>query len=185
VHVLLSGPYGCAKSLFLEELERLPGAVPCSGATTTRAGIVDAVLRDSTIRYLLMDEGDRCGGEDLAALNRLMAQQRMDRLQYGRRDNERREVWVFMTANEPRRIPRATYDRFVHVEFAPYDTEEFRRVALRVLVQREGCDPELAAEIAQTVTHRTGSVRRAVDIYRLSGGDRRRVPQLAEDVLGR
>jgi len=186
VHVLLVGPPASAKSLFLAELERLPGSRRVLGSTTTRAGIVSYLLAERGCRWLLIDEIDKADGRDLTALYGLMSEERVERLQHRHQEQERRPVWVFASANDAERLQAALLSRFAVLRIRPYESEaEFRRVAEAVLVRREGADPELAAEIAARVASRSRShdVRDAVKIHRLCRGDRRRVEGFVEELL--
>jgi len=60
VHFLLIGSPASAKSLFLMQLTRLPGAVLALGSETSKVGIVD-LLFERRPRYLILDELDKVG----------------------------------------------------------------------------------------------------------------------------
>ena len=183
VHVLLEGPPASAKSTLLTELERLPASLLCSGATTTRAGIIGYLLDHPNVRWLLVDELDKADGRDMLALYDLMAEGRVRVLRHGRHADEKRQVSVFGTCNDAGRLTGALLSRFTRLGLKPYDEDEFRTVALAVLVRREGADPELASAVAHAVAPHTRDPRRAVDIYRLCHGDLRRVAELVRAVL--
>jgi Holliday junction DNA helicase RuvB len=182
VHVLLVGPPGSAKTVLLSEIARLPGGRYALGGTTTRAGLVGYLLAEPGTRHLLIDELDKMDGRDLSALLSVMETGTVTRLQHGRQESERRAVRVFAGANDDRFAPELL-DRFVPVRLEPYGDEQFERVAAAVLVRREGCDPELAQEIAHLMAGRTNSVRDAVQVARLARGDRRLARELVEEVL--
>ena len=178
VHVLLAGPPASAKSLILSELERLPGHLAFSGATASKAGIRGYLEEHPEVRYLLLDEADKLRGEDQAVLYRLLAEGILDVLLHGRHVHERREVRLFATANDVRRLQQPLLSRCIRLALAPYAAEEFRQVVLTVLVQREQADAEYAAEIAQELIPHTRDARAAVAVCRICGGDRRLVAPL-------
>lgn len=168
VHVLVAGPPATAKTLFLEELRRLPGVRYADGALTTKAGLVEVLLRESP-RYLLVDQIDNLPLEDQQALLGVMATGRVARLhRYDQRD-ELRYLWVFATANETKRLSWPLLDRFQRVEVEAYSRSEFEAVCRRFLVEREGADTELASYIARRVAE-TGSIRYAQRLARLASG---------------
>lgn len=184
VHLLFVGTVASGKSLFMDELQRLPDSHYGVAATTSNAGLVDYLL-SSPCRYLLIEEIDKVPARDLSVLLPLMENGFVGRLVHGRVEGARRPVWVFATANDERKLPDPLRSRFVPVRFEPYTATEYRNVCNRILVMREGCDPELASEVAQaTATAGCRDPRRAVQIARLCGGDRRLIGSLVEQILG-
>lgn len=184
VHTLVIGLPASAKSLILSELERLPGARRVLGSTTSKAGIVSYLLGEPDLQYLLIDELDEADGRELTSVfNGLMSEQRIERLQHGRTEQERRDVWVVATCNSTARLRAAQLSRFVRLQLPAYSDAEFRQVVLTVLVRREGADPELAAEIAEATARHTRDPRDAINVFRLCHGHRLRVAELVREVL--
>jgi holliday junction DNA helicase RuvB len=185
VHVLLEGPPAGAKSLILAELEALPGTRRVLAATSSRAGVVGYLLDQPDVWGLLVDEIEYMDPRELASVMRgLMEEGRVERLQHGHAEQERRDRWVIATCNHSGRLSAALLSRFhLRLKMPTYTDEQMRQVILQVLVTREGADPELAAEIAQAACWRTRDARSAVGIYRLCHGDRLRVPRLVQEVL--
>lgn len=185
VHVLLSGVPGTAKSLILDELCRLPEASgPWLLGNTSRAGLL-GLLRESPCKYVILDEVDKGTAADLSTMLSVMETGLVAELKHGRRTQERRPVWVFAGCNYLRRLPAEFLDRCLKIHFEPYSTAEFRQVVEAVLVRRESCDPELAAEIATALARtKSRSPRDAVRVARLAAGDRRRALELAEEIGG-
>lgn len=183
VHILMVGPPGTAKSLFLDELERLPNARYAIGSSTSRAGLTQFLLENPGLRWLLIDEIDKMRSWDQSALLTLMASGRVGRIQGNGREQGTMHVSVFAGANSVKTISPALLDRFVALQLPEYEEAAFRRVAAAILVKREGQDPELAQEIASRVATRTRSVRRAVDIARMAKGDRRLAAELISRLL--
>jgi len=182
-HVLLVGDPGSAKSLFLLELERVRGALMAIAGNTTRAGVNDFLFDHPECRILLVDEIDKPSARrDLNALLPIMEGGLVTQLQGdGRFRTVTRRVKVFAAANSIRRLPAPLLDRFVVVRLKSYSPSESREVMGRVLEAREGVEPKLAATIARTLSRRTSSIRRAVQVARLANGD----PELARALAAR
>ncbi len=183
VHVLLVGPPATAKSMFLSELGRLPGARYAIGGSTSRAGIVEYLINNPACRYLILDEADKADGRDTSALLSVMEQGRVARMIHGRHESVERQIWVFAGANSISKAPRELLSRFLVVDCPPYTTEEFQKVAISVLVRRENVPPAVAVEIVQLLSSRSTDVRDAVRLARLSAGDVEIVRQLLPIVL--
>jgi Holliday junction DNA helicase RuvB len=180
VHVLLSGPPGTAKSLFLGDVSQIPGARYALGSSTTKAGLLDYLLAQPNCRVLVIDELDKANVADLSALLSIMETGLVSRLQHGRAEHERRQVWVVAGANRLDRLPVELLSRFAVRQIAEYTAAEFQRVVRSILVRREGIDPELSREIAQALAGYTTEVRTAVRAARLCQGERRNLPEVLE-----
>ena len=167
VHVLLVGDVGTAKTIFLEELRRLPRSCYADGAIATKAGLVEYLLAEEP-RYLVIDQMDHLPPQDQHALLGVMATGRVARLKYRAHLDETRLVWVFASANSTRRLSPALMDRFQLFHFEAYSPQEYAEVCRHFLVKREGCEPGLAAHIAKMLAPRTRSVRVAQRLARLA-----------------
>ena len=167
VHVLLEGDVGTAKTIFLEELRRLPRSCYADGGIATKAGLVEYLLTEEP-RYLVIDQVDHLPAQDQHALLGVMASGRIARLKYRLHQDEVRLVWVFASANNARRLSPALLDRFQMFRFQVYSPQEFERVCRHFLVKREGTEPGLAAHIAISLAPRTHSVRVAQRLARLA-----------------
>ena len=176
VHVLLSGPPATAKTLLLGDVARIPGARYALGSTTTKAGILDYLMAQPTCRVLVIDELDKGSLADYAALLSLMETGLISRLQHGRAEHERRQVWVIAGANKIDHLPAELLSRFAIRAIYPYSVREFETVATEVLVRREQVDPEVAREIARALRGHTTDVRTAVRCARLIDGSRGEIP---------
>lgn len=167
VHVLIEGPAATAKSMFLSELARLQPSRYLLGGTTSRAGLTEYLLAERP-RFLIVDEIDKMGRYDVAALLSVMESGIVSRLV--RRDDQMRRVhvWVFAGANRIAHMRPELLSRFWHARLAPYSEEEFRRVVVSVLMKREGVDAEMAHYIANQVATRSHDPRDAVRVARLS-----------------
>jgi DNA helicase TIP49 (TBP-interacting protein) len=108
-----------------------------------------------------------------------MATGQVGRIKANGREQIQMTTWVFAGANSLRGMSRELLDRFTILELAEYDRAAYTRVVASILVRREGQDPELAQEVAMRLAQKgSRSVRRAVDIVRMAGGDRRLAGEL-------
>jgi len=169
VHVLLAGPPALAKTLFLWDLERVAGerALWLVGSATSKAGLWD-LIAERKPGWVLIDELDKMGAADMAALLSLMEGGRLDRAKVGRRLQERIPVWVVAATNDVGKLGPELRSRFAVRRLYPYSREEFRTVVKGVLVQRENVAHELALEIAERLDGRTNDVRDARRVARLA-----------------
>ena len=173
VHVLLEGPPASAKTLFLMEIARLPGAEFALGGTSTKAGLTDLLMVYKP-RYLLVDEIETIDNQrDYASLLHLMENQEVIETKYHRRERMPLKTWVFAAGNDASRLPPALLSRFGGkagvVHFKEYTSAEFLGIAANVLVKREGAPRDFAKRVA-TATLDLGSrdVRLSVRIGRLA-----------------
>lgn len=167
VHVALEGDPATAKTLFLEELRRLPAHIYADGGMATKAGLVEALLARRP-RYLLIDQVDHLPPDDQQALLGVMSSGRVARLRYREHQDELLYVWVFATANDVGRLSEPLRDRFQVVRMHPYSDEEYAQVCRHFLERREGVDPEIAAYIAGRLAPLTHSIRDAQRVARLA-----------------
>jgi len=169
VHCLLYGTVASAKTLFLEELSRLPHSRFILGSSLTKAGIFD-VLFNERPKYLIIDELDKIDdAENLSALLSLMHRGYVTETKYRRHRTIRLKTWVFASANDISRIPRELLSRFTLLKFRDYTPDEYREVVVNVLKDQEGVNENLGVYIAEQVLNKLNSrdVRDAIKIARL------------------
>jgi Holliday junction DNA helicase RuvB len=168
VHVLLVGPPATAKSMILEELNRVPGSSYHLGSSSTKAGLAN-FLFEYRPRILLIDELEKMKAEDLAVLLSLMESGKVVETKYNRRREEYMKVTVIAACNSLKGIPAENISRFRPFTFhlKEYTPEEFKKVVVEVLTKRENIDQELAECIAEKLATRTRDVRSAVGLGRI------------------
>jgi len=168
VGFLLVGPVATSKSLFLEELNRVPGSSYHLGSSSSKAGLTQFLL-DKRPRILLIDELDKMNRNDYACLLSVMESGKVVETKYGRRREEYMKVWVFASCNSLKGIPPENVSRFKPYvfHFREYSKEEFIEVVEKVLVEREGVNPHLAKYIAGKVSTFTRDIRAARGLGRL------------------
>jgi len=175
VHFLLHGVPASAKSLMLEELNRLPRSKFILGSNLSKAGLYDVLLNEKDKpRFLVIDELDKIDDQsNLAALLSLMERGIITETKFKRHRRMKLKCWVFASANKIDRIPVELMSRFVTLNFKPYSDAEFIDVCVNVLTKREGMNESIALYITKKVLDELGSrdVRDACKIARLMKGD--------------
>jgi Holliday junction DNA helicase RuvB len=169
VHILLHGSIASAKTMFLEELARLPKSRFVVGSSLTKAGLIEVLFEDKP-RFLIIDELDKIETEDnLAALLSLMERGIVTETKYRRHRSLTLKTTVFASANRVERIPPELLSRFLKLYFRDYTPQEFIEVTVDVLTKREKVSPQVAFHIGEKVLRELGSkdVRDCVKIARL------------------
>jgi len=169
VHNLLFGSVASAKTLFLEDLSRLPHSRFILGSSLTRAGLFD-VLFNERPRYLIIDELEKIDDiENLSALLSLMHKGYISETKFRRHRTLRLKTWVFGSANDISRLPKELLSRFLLLRFRDYTDDEFREVSIDVLKEQENISENLGLYIAEKVLRDLNSrdVRDAIKICRL------------------
>lgn len=167
VHILLVGSPGSAKTMFLLELSRLEGAQYILGSRLSKAGLSD-FLKETKPRYLIIDELDKVSWRDQSVLLSLMETGILTTTLKTERSRIYLPVKVFAACNYINKIDDALLDRFYKLVFTEYTAEEFIRVAVNYLVNREGVGRELAEYIARSLLPFSKSVREARSIARMA-----------------
>lgn len=175
VHFLLYGVPASAKSLMLEELNRLPQSKFILGSNLSKAGLYDILLTEKEKpRFLILDELDKIDDQaNLAGLLSLMERGLITETKYKRHRQIKLKCWVFASANKINRIPVELMSRFVKLNFKPYSDAEFMDVCVNVLTKREGMNESIALYITKQVLDELNSrdVRDSCKIARLMKGD--------------
>lgn len=169
VHDLLWGGPASAKTLFLEELARLPKAHFIMGSNLSAAGIFDTLFNERP-RFLILDELDKIEDSgNLSALLSLMERGRITETKYHRHRTLILKTWVFAGANSIVRLPTELLSRFTKLHFKDYTPEEFLEVSTVVLTEREGANEALALYVAKKALEelRSRDVRDCVRVARL------------------
>lgn len=166
VHILLVGPPATAKSVFLTELERLHTNRYALGDSSSKAGIIDFIIKHKP-RYLLLDELEKMNVNDYSALLSLMETGKVTRLKKGMTEETKVKTWVFAAVNRDDRLPHELKSRFLSLHLPEYSEKDFKEVVRAVLVKREHTDENMAAKIADNVAEYSRDVRDAIKIARL------------------
>jgi len=169
-HFLLYGSPATAKSLFLYELEKLPNSVFVCCSSSSRAGLFEVMDSKDEDIILLLDEIEKVKNpKDLSVLLSVMERGVLSKTMHNSRIHEKRNVWVFATANSLRGLSHELLSRFVKLKFKEYSDDEFLRVSKNVLVKREGAKEDIAEYIAKKVLKYSKDVRECIKVFRLDG----------------
>lgn len=168
-HILLVGPPALAKTMILFDIEKClkDYATWIVGSATSKAGLWD-MIADQQPRILLIDEIDKMGTTDTAALLSLMEKGRLVRTKMGRKLDVTLNVWVVACANRIHKMPPELISRFKVYNIKEYNSIEFKQVVSKALVNNEDTPIHVADEIATKLVNKTHDVREAIRIARLS-----------------
>lgn len=157
VHVLLEGPPGSGKSMFLLALEsNVPGTVYRDGDQITASKLRDVLKDDPPI--LLIDEIDALDNDAYDVLSLPMEHGRLVR--DSARESYDIEVGtqVFGACNHADELPEHIANRFRILEFEKYDDEEFLELCEGMLQDEVEwiTDRKMSRSIAEKIYEATG-----------------------------
>ncbi|MBA7684844.1 hypothetical protein ES703_93257 [subsurface metagenome] len=185
VNLLLLGAVATAKTMFLEELRRLPHSYFALGSSMSKAGLFE-ILFNERPSYLILDELDKVDDQsNLSVLLSLMEGGVVAETKYRRHRHFQLTTWVFASANRIGKIPHELLSRFQPLRFKEYTLDEFYEVVTAVLHQRENTPKSLALYIAERVhlDLQSRDVRDAVHIARLLSKKTKKDVDFIVDIL--
>lgn len=170
-HVLLEGPPGSGKSVFLLALEEnVPGTIYRDGDQITAASLRDALKDDPPI--LLIDEIDALDTEAYDVLSLPLEHGRLVRDSARESYDVEVDTQVIAACNHADELPEHIANRFQTQEFEEYGDEEFLELCEHMLVSEiEWIDSEAEArKAAEKIYSITGEAdpRSTRDIARMS-----------------
>jgi holliday junction DNA helicase RuvB len=173
VHILLTGEPGCGKTQFLENIKvrYKDRAYFTIGAHSTKAGMLD-YLFEKRPRFILIDEIEHMPAKDQAVLLSLMQSQILSETKYRKTRQTQLKCSIFATCNNTKKMLDPLLSRFLIIKVEKYNYEEFREVAMRVLIERESMqDENLARAIINKVLQKSSAnanIRDVIKIARIS-----------------
>jgi len=184
VNILLVGPPGCGKTVFLRCISKLNRSAFINGKKTSEAGFADKMF-DERPRYMCIDELDDMSTDDQVSLADYTEEGVLVETKGNNRKRElRTNTKTFATANSIDAIIDQIDNRFTDLHFDQYNLEEFKEVCRNIIPREYGHTEEKAEEIAEAVWEIDGfaNVRKAEDVASLSrNADPKRVVGVLED----
>lgn len=182
-NILLIGPAGSAKTVFLMCINKLDDSEFISGKPTTGPGFYD-VMFDEKPRYVAIDELDNA---DSSTQKSLADYTETGLLVEAKGNNKRRKMKTnaktFAAANRMNDILDEIQNRFIDLHFEPYTRNEFIEVCEHIIPRNENKTKDEATLIAEAVWdfEEFGNVRKALQAARLSRGDPEKILDILEE----
>ncbi|MGC2680430.1 MAG: ATP-binding protein [Candidatus Nitrosopolaris sp.] len=170
VHLLLVGPPGQAKTLFLKSILNEFGekkAFFTVGGNASKSGMID-VLFDMRPKYLLIDEIEYLKPEYQTTLLSLMETGILTQTMHSNFRHIHLKTWVFATSNGTKKLSEPLLSRFRVMYLNKYSFSQFYEISVKKLLA-EGLDKKAADEITISVWEQLPSpnIRNCVQIGRL------------------
>ena len=168
VHILLVGPPGSAKTMFLLDTRRYyKETLFVVGSNTTKSGLLNRLF-EARPRLVLVDELEKMNRNDQNSLLHLMETGIISETKVNKTRQMELISWVFGSANSCEKISEPLLSRFIVLKIPEYTFEEFKEIAIFRL-KEEDIDEKSALTIAQKVWYELGSrdVRDIIKISRL------------------
>ena len=164
VHVLLIGPPGHAKTLFLKCILETFFTV---GGNASKSGMMD-VLFDMQPKYLLIDEIEHLKPEYQTMFLSLMETGILTQTISKKIRQTYLKTWVFATSNGTKKLSQPLLSRFRVMYLNEYEFSQFYEIAVKKLLA-DGLNKKAADEIAISVWEQLPypNIRNCVQIGRL------------------
>ena len=168
VHILLVGPPGSAKTLFLMECMKLSRSYFTLGSHSTKAGMLDYLFNNRP-KNLIIDEIEYMAIKDQAALLSLMETGILSETKYEKTRKSIMRTWVFASCNDEKKLLTPLLSRFFVLYFKKYDYATFEKIANHILASECNIDFEVSTMIAQLVWNKLKSrdIRDCIKIGRI------------------
>ena len=169
VHILLVGPPGSAKTLFLMECMNLQRSYFTLGSHSTKAGMVDYLFTNRP-RNLIIDEIEYMPIKDQAALLSLMETGILSETKFEKTRKSVMKTWVFASCNNEKKLLTPLLSRFLILHFKKYNYESFLKITKHLLLKECNLESNVSIQIAHLVWNKLKSrdIRDCIKIGRLS-----------------
>ncbi len=150
-HVLLTGPPGCCKTMFvLEMAKRLDKTYFMDATSASGPGMID-YLFENNIQYLFVDEIDKLQRKDQSVLLNLMENNVLVETKVRKTRKKEMMVSVFATCNDIAKISKALESRFIVLQLEEYTYDQFLQIATHLLTKTYNMTEILSTTIADTI----------------------------------
>lgn len=188
VSILLDGSAGCAKSMFLKDIEKFyrNESYYIDGAKATKAGIFDVLFEDEVnrIKFLIIDEIDKLNLNDQESLLTLIEDGRIIQTQKnGKKDKIYENLSVIAASNDKSNMLYPLLTRFYKIKIKDYTIEEFKTISRKVLLEEYKIDEGIIEYIIQRIldTKKRPNIRDIKQIAKLCNNDIEMVDLLIEN----
>jgi len=175
VHILLVGPPGQAKTLFMKCVLEAFGekkAFFTVGGNASKSGLID-VLFHLHPKYLLIDEIEHLKPEYQTTLLSLMETGILTQTMHSKVRQIHLKTWIFATSNGTKKLSEPLLSRFRVMHLNEYSFSQFYEISVKKLLA-QGLDNKSAHEIAISVWEKlpNPNIRNCVQIGRLVKNER-------------
>ncbi|MDQ6722796.1 MAG: ATP-binding protein [Thermoproteota archaeon] len=169
VHILLVGPPGSAKTLFLMECMNLQRSYFTLGSHSTKAGMVDYLFTNRP-RNLIIDEIEYMPIKDQAVLLSLMETGILSETKFEKTRKSIMKTWVFASCNDEKKLLTPLLSRFLILHFKKYNYDIFLKITKHLLIKECNLESNVSIQIAHLVWNKLKSrdIRDCIKIGRLS-----------------
>ena len=135
VHILLTGPPACAKSLFMLEIERFMSSKVyfAEGASTTKAGLQRFISENQQKEIIIIDEIDKMPIKDQEGMLTMMERGEFVSTKVRNTRTVRANIIIFATSNSTEKLSKPLLSRFTVFEIPEYTYEEFEGISIRII----------------------------------------------------
>jgi MoxR-like ATPase len=184
VHILLVGPPGHAKTLFLKCILETFGQNKVFfiiGGNATKLGIIDALF-DLRPKYLLADEIEHLKSEYQTMLLSLMETEILTQTMHRKVRQTNLKTWVFGTSNGTKKLSEPLLSWFRVMNLNEYDFAQFYEISTKLL--DEGLSEYTADEITKSVWKQlpNPNIRNCVQIGRLVKNEKNIQMAIADEI---
>jgi energy-coupling factor transporter ATP-binding protein EcfA2 len=147
IHVLIGGPPGQGKTVFLQCIKKVfPDAEYIDATMLTKSGLAAFLEKNRTKTKLLIDELDKLDPENEKVLLNLMATGILRVVKHGKDINLHfPKLQIIATGNEIHKIYNAIRDRFLVLTQPLYSKDEFYFIADKILTGKFKFSKDFAA----------------------------------------
>jgi len=184
VHILLVGPPGQAKTLFLKCILETFGekAFFTVGGNASKAGMIDALF-EMRPKYLLVDEIQHLKSEYQTMLLSLMETGILTQTMHKKLRQTQLKTWVFATSNGTKKLSEPLLSRFRVMYLDEYNFSQFYEISVKKLLD-EGLSEYAADEITKSVWEElpNPNIRNCVQIGRLVKNEKNIEMAIADEI---
>ena len=170
-NILLAGPPGSAKTLFLLACKDGLDNVYFADNNSTGPGLIDYLFEHPETEYLLIDEFEKLKKPDQNALLNLAETGILVSTKVKKTMSIQLKTKIFATLNDFSKLSNPMKDRFYVLILPAYTEDEFHTVVIKLLTKTYKKSPEIAAYISFKTWHtwESQSVRDAIKLAKITG----------------